>query len=408
MTSSRVSRSERYAPVVGLTASRGVAAALQAGSYVLVARASPPADAGRVLAALAVAAAVVAVIDLGVSNHAMRELGRGTLSGNAVLDLWMLRVTSAAAGGILWVLVTTPWRASLAGVGAFVVGESLLGLVSSAAIACRRVRLAAGIGLLARGLTLALVGLTSSSARELPWLLAAGSCTAMFVGTYALRDLVGGRTRGPRVRPGVIRETWHYMTSGALVQLSNLDVPIVAAISGASAAGFYGLPSRLTTPLTLVAQSHANVVLPRAAAAWQERDAPELHAIRRSVLLVAGACVAPLAVMFATAHVLVPAALGGDYRGAIAPLRVIAVAVALTTVNGPLIALLQAVGRSRTVAATMFLAVPCGLLGVAAGAAAGGTAGAGIGLVVMQAIILARLWPELTVEMSRTADGRSG
>lgn len=226
----------------------------------------------------------------------------------------------------------------------------------------------------------------------------------MTLGTFGLRDLARGRTRRPRISPRTIRHTWHYMTTGVLAQLSNLDLPIVASIAGSRSAGLYGLPSRLATPLMLVAQSHANIVLPRAAAAWQLRDGDELRRIRRSVMLVATACAVPLVGLSAFAHVLVPAILGNDYRGAVAPLRVIVVAVGIATVNAPLIAMLQAVGRSRTASTGLFVAVPIGLLGVAAGAALLGTAGAGLGLVLMQALILAQLWPVLATELRRVAE----
>lgn len=394
--------------VLGLTAGRGVAAALQAITYVLVARAADPSDLGRVLAALAVATAVAAVLDLGVSNHVMRELGRRSLTAENVVDLLLLRVMSGAAGASLWMVATSVWNPSLIGVGPFLMAESLLGLMTLTAVGTGRALLASSLLLVARGLSLTLVATLSASASVLPWFLAVGTFAGVAMGMIGLRDLARGRGRRPRLSPGAIRHTWPYMTTGVLAQLSNLDLPIVASIAGTRSAGMYGLPSRLTSPLMLVAQSHANVLLPRASAAWERGDSAELRRIRQSIVTVAVGCAAPLIGLALLAPTIVSATLGSDYQEAVSPLRVIVLAVAIATVNGPVIAMLQALGRARAVSRSLMVAVPVGLLGVAAGAAVGGAALAGAGLVFLQALVLVQLWPVLTEQLARPPRPWSG
>ena len=171
-------------------------------------------------------------------------------------------------------------------------------------------------------------------------------------------------------------------------QIRDLDVPVVALVSSATA-GIYALPARLVRPMNLVTQAGGMVAFP--------------HIVRKDKISrreLCGAVAAGSIPVFAASVVsyfaapLLPIVVGQDYRSSIPVLQILA---CTAIVSGPSILLcifLQArsSGALRDAGLIMLfgnlLLLPCVLLG----ALGNGAVGAAVGALAGQALILLALF----------------
>jgi O-antigen/teichoic acid export membrane protein len=372
-----------------LGSSRIVSVAVQGATYIVAARSVSPASFGVVLAALAIASASLALLDLGLSSYSMRELAGGRLDARQLRTIIEVRATAVVIGVAVWLIAASVFEQRAVVVAAYLASESLFGYVSALAVAGGRITGVAVVTVAARASTLVGVVLGLS----LPSSLAIGSAIGVVLLRIDLSQLPSAPPETPTLGPRVtLRRARPFFASSLLAQASNLDTTLVAATAGSAAASFYGLPSRLTTPLGTLAHSFAQVVLRKAARAHADDDRVALGEIRRSIVRFGLVSAVVLGVGALVAGPVIPAVLGHSYTAAVTPLRVIVVAVAINALNNPLSSLLDGAGRARDTARVLAIAVPLGLLGVAIGAQLGGAATAGWGLVLMQTIALVLFW----------------
>jgi O-antigen/teichoic acid export membrane protein len=191
----------------------------------------------------------------------------------------------------------------------------------------------------------------------------------------------------------------HFGLTGVASQVLRADVAIVAALSGAAAAGIYAAPSRITVALVLLPAALSITLFSRAAR--QTRGTVvELRAVLLTLLLL---MLPMLIAIYIFAPALVHAVLGSDYAASAAVLRILLVMVLMNSVNQPLVAALQARGEDAFVAATLWISAGVGLVGVTFGAAVSGPTGAAFGAVLMQAIVTVALGWRVRSRLSTVA-----
>jgi FkbM family methyltransferase len=179
----------------------------------------------------------------------------------------------------------------------------------------------------------------------------------------------------------------HFGLTGVASQVLRADVAIVAALSGATAAGIYAAPSRITLALVLLPAAFSITLFSRAARQTRGSVA-ELRPVLVTLVLV---MLPVLIAIYIGAPAVVSTVLGSEYAASATVLRILLLMVLMNTVNQPLVAALQARGEDAFVAATLWTSAGLGLVGVTVGAAASGPNGAAFGVVAMQAMLTAAL-----------------
>jgi O-antigen/teichoic acid export membrane protein len=179
-----------------------------------------------------------------------------------------------------------------------------------------------------------------------------------------------------------------FLASGLGAQLQNLDVALVGWLAGSRAAGLLAAPSRLATPLGLLASSSASVLLVQARHLRTASDRASPKRVTGAVFVLTVLGVSPLLIVpDATARLL----FGAEYDDAASVFRLVAVGVCIASVNQPLAATLQARYRHRIVGASVMTGGIIDLAIVAATAHSWGAVSGGIGIVASQVTILALL-----------------
>lgn len=204
----------------------------------------------------------------------------------------------------------------------------------------------------------------------------------VLAGAFA-RERAGARfewpTRG-EVHALVRRSAPVALTAIVIMLYSRLDVLVLARLLPAESVARYGLAFRLTEPFQIVAAAFGLSVLSRFARAFAEPGPVAALALRHVGWLVGyGIGVAVLLLVFAPPLVerLLP-----DYAPALPVLRVLAVALAVRSLNAALAGILQGAGRFRLLTGFAFwnLLVIGVLLHVLVGAY--GVVGAALALLV--------------------------
>jgi O-antigen/teichoic acid export membrane protein len=386
------------------------ASALSVLGYVVAARLIGPAEFGGVLAAFGLAVIVVSFVDFGINNWTIREMVRTDGSVESYARTLGVKI---ALGGVL----ATLW---LGIVGGMSIGSSrataylpfgiyifFAALASTLAIPFRaqeRFTPVAMSGVTEKASVLVILGGLVVANK----LNAVGFSLALAVGPIASSTQLALALdrrflKAPATTTHDIIAMWnaakHFGLTGVASQVLRADVAIVAALSGASAAGIYAAPSRITLVLVLLPGALSITLFSRAAR--QTRGTVvELRAVLLTLLLL---MLPVLIAIYIAAPPLVHTVLGSDYAASVAVLRILLLMVLMNTVNQPLMAALQARGEDAFVAATLWISAGIGLVGVAIGAAALGPTGAAFGAVSMQAIVLVALGWRVKSRLSTVA-----
>ena len=146
------------------------------------------------------------------------------------------------------------------------------------------------------------------------------------------------------------------------IGLQGLQIIIVGAISGSSAAGELAAVARWASPVYLIAAAFSAQTFPSMAAATSDAAA---RRILRPVWRVCGFGVVVSAAIVVAAPQLVNALLGPEYRNSADLLRAMAVATVPVLLNSPLATFLQARSDERAVAVAMTTTVIASLLAIA-------------------------------------------
>lgn len=370
------------------------AVGLTALTYLMAARLMGTYEFGRMATAVSVITVIQTLADLGTSSFIARAAAtndhRPAVSLGLALRFVYVVVAAMVVGGsavlqrdgnglVVWAsilalssLSQTMLSAVLLGLGNSV--RSTLPMVIDRATGACLLLLLAGFGRL--------------NAPDVLACLAVGSTMGMVVALVWCR----GHLAPPRFPAGtrtMLRESTSFMATGLGAQLQNLDVPIVGALAGSYQAGILAAPSRLTTPLGVLAGSAASILL---VARRHRPEAQERHGDTAQVTL---------AVSTLTAVVLVPllvapgrvstALLGAEYSSGATTFQAVALAVIVASINQTFAATMQSRGQHRSVSRAVLLGGATGICCVAALAPALGAFAGGLGVLISQVLILTLL-----------------
>ncbi|MFL0566939.1 oligosaccharide flippase family protein [Microbacterium sp. 179-I 1D1 NHS] len=392
-----------------VSAGRIVAALVQAGSMLLLARLISPGLFGWFAAAQGVLLIAQAASSLGLGTFIVRERARNPSGPSVYSALRLNEVTS--------LIFATTLAAFIAAIAPF--EPRLWPFIPLAlAAACERsadvwlnVAVADGdarvntVNLIARRFTAAATFLLLITVVPIDPILAFGSGSLiaaalswMFARRFIMRRNVFDSS--PTSARAILRESRPYWANSIATQVRNLDTTIVLAVTTSAQAGFYGLAARLTTPLRLLPTSLAAVVLPMAART--RRDS--LSSLVR-VVLVSCICLSIFYIgVFIAIPWAIPAALGAAYSPAIPAVQVTTLGLIAAGCASILNAVLQGVGLGVFASRAAFVMTITCLGGVAAGGAAYGALGASVGLATSYVVQASMLALRLTMYARRRED----
>lgn len=373
---------EQFATVLG---GRVIGAGLQALSMLVLARALDPAPFGWIAATLGLVVILQTMGDLGATTFGTHEVAVKGLSKSLAAVQCLSAVGTTFAALLLAIALTA---ASL------IIDAQLLLLLPLTIwlVLERSLELTAGIEL---GLGRAKAGSTSLVIRRALSLL-------MFVGllglgvdamlSYGLGLLLGSGVvfagmrkirRAHRVEPvtwqdcrSVFPQCKPFWVHSLSLQIRNVDTLVVASLAGPVQAAFYGLASRLLTPLRMVPAAMASALLPYLSGKADRRNEWML------IASVAAALALVYGVMVVLAPPLVHILLGARYESAILPIQILLASLVFASCASTIGAALQARGAAVMVSRISTGSSAIFLMFVAAGAMSFGSFGAAIGASV--------------------------
>jgi O-antigen/teichoic acid export membrane protein len=366
-----------------------------AACYVDVARFLGPSQFGVVTSAAGVVALLQAVLDLGGGTLIARDAAESLPSDNLGIALryrwllwrgWFLLSMLALAGAIAG-LLDTDLVLVLGVCGLWVLGSVYENLFVGLLTGLGRTSVGASVSLVERlislGLMLAMPFFMDPDATDFIAAFAVGTLVASGVGRVLTRsECKLALSIAPSLSARSLRRGVSFMAGTMGAQLQNLDVPLMAWLGGAASAGLLAAPSRLTTPLGLVASSVATIIL------VQRR-----HSYNELRVLPTAARVAAMTAVGVMPIVVAPDAfalfvMGDGYVGAAGVFRLVALGAVLSSVSQVLAADLIAHHEQRFVASAIIMGGVLGLVVVALTASALGALGGGLGVVSSQILIL--------------------
>lgn len=261
-----------------------------------------------------------------------------------------------------------------------------------------------------------LTAASSCATQERVVTLAVTAATLPFLGSAALPVglTLGAATVCLRLaRPGwvegetmTMREFTRSARPLAVVSLTSdaqqLDVPLVAAVAGATSGGVFAAASRLIGPLSLVTTQVSLLVLARAARVVNPLT-------RRQALMIVGALAAVyvpgLAFVSWQSDLIVRLLLGDKFAAGAGLLWILSVGVGLSVVAAPLIAWMQARGTSRVAAAAYSVSLAVYFVVLLVGAAHDDLRLVAVAYPLMQAVTLLVVGGALVRRRLRRATG---
>lgn len=382
---------------------RLVAAGAQAVFIGVLARAVTPSDFVTFASVIAVALVVSVVCDLGVTPTTVRVRAAdprdprlrtlvGALNGTTAL-------TAVAAALVLaFAVPDVTLGAALLG-GAWAATERYCEGASAWLIADRRSLLLAVTTLVRRLgplVVLVAVGVLSSGddlAIALWSIFAASAVAAVWLFGW-LRMQAREIERGDVPVATVLRGAVPFWANSIGVQLRQLDVVVVSAVTVVQQASYYAAVSRLVTPLRLIPTSFATAVLPFVARGKGGNARGALRGLREVLLVTVGLYV----VVAILARPITLILFGEDYLGAVPALRVTLIglvfAAAVSSLNAVLLAADDEVYAARNSVVTGLLGLAFIALGAHWGGAVGGAWGLTLSFVVQLAPLVWRVQRE--------------
>lgn len=380
-----------------VTAGNVVAAALRAGSLVLVARALLPAEFGLFSAATGAAIVLQAVFDLGLAKLIVHERAGGDKDSSMVAAALRLNTKlSVLLGSVCFVvllilgLTLSPTLLLMLPMSVSISGEKNADTWLGVPIADGNAR-PNSLNLVGRR-SVALIGLVIGLASGVNPILAfcLGEALAAVVSVvfarFYVRHLMKDYSEIP-VR-SVLRASGPFWINGLAMQVRNLDVMLASFLAGTTQAGYYSAASRLTGPLQLLPSSLAVVILP---AASRGSDRPHLVKI---VMAASGVMCAGYVALAAVTPWLLPILLGPAYSPAVPVIQIVILGLPFASAAALMSAMLQGWRYATHVAAIAICTSALCLGGIGVGAEFYKALGAAVGLsaaYVVQTILLGAL-----------------
>lgn len=380
---------------VGTLVAQGLVAVLGAGTMVLTARSLGPSGQGQVSTVLAVAlfmgvsiggSVLPSVVHLSARGVDPDELRGSALAVGGLSSVALLAVFALLAETPVSEIAFDDATGDVVRAGALVaflipLDRAVNGLMRSRGLVTTAAFTDVGESLLVLGLVAwfsASDGLTPSRA-----LLAYGAGIA---GSFLVLGLASGvhRCRPGHVNRGVIRQISAFgrpvwMGYAAQYAIYRLDLVVLGAVTGSSAAGSYAVAARFGEILTLVPAATAQVTSPRSAhlsRAQLTRSTPRIYwalvAISASLAAVVGAM----------APVLLSILFGSEFEDSAGVARLLLLAVVLIAPSRILSEELVQVGSPRIALRNSMLALAVAVLAWAALIPMWGATGAAVGSVI--------------------------
>lgn len=371
--------------------SRVLAAVIQAVTVVAVARSLGPADFGLLMAVISFTIVGIAVSDLGMQKLIVAERARDkrSLTLNSALRLntaasALLALVTASTLSILGLLIDRqfflliPLAVSSA---AEKISDTRLGVPiadgnvrpSSTNLVVRRlISLSLFLIFTIAGVT-AMLSYTAA--------LAIAALASVIYARFAISNLVHN-TRSSNDLGKTLRAGRSYWINTLFSQLRTVDVPIVSMLSGPTQAGLYASSARLTSPITMLTNSAAIIILPHSFGLANHN-----RRVFVNRLLTAALILAVLHLLFISlVPFAIPIVLGESYGGAIIPLQIAIAGLVFFNLSTLLVPYLQGSGFEREVAFCTVSATSLAVVLVAGLAYLAGAMGASIGMAVAQVV----------------------
>lgn len=363
-----------------------------AGCYVYLARLLGPFRFGFAASAIGVVLVLQGVLDLGGSTLVARDASEsspGENLGSALRYRWVLsRAWFGLSVVALIVAVANQWGTTLLVVcGLWVLAGIYESLFIGLLIGLGRTSVGASVGLIEKltslGLIVGMPFFIHPDVAEFIAALAAGAVVGSVVGrALTWHECRSALLATPLLSTTSLKRGISFMAGSLGAQLQNLDVPLVAWLAGAASAGLLAAPSRLTSPLGLLASSAATIVL------VQKRHTHERLKILPTALRVVALTALGVSPLIVAPDELARFFMGEGYEGAAGVFRLVALAVVLASLSQVLAADLLAHHRQRQVASAVIMGGILDLAVVLLTAPTLGAVGGGLGVVSSQVLIL--------------------
>ncbi len=366
----------------------GVAQLVVSALYILTARSMRPDEYGSVVTAIGLGVAGAGFVDLGANAYWGRELASSRITQHSLNARVSTRFVVVSVVAALAVAVSFFAAPVFVATGFVFLTTSIVQTVLVPLRATQRSESVAWLVLVGRLVAIGIfLGQTAFG-------VAAGHAlwTSLCLGDLALAVCAFSVTPATeRLRLSVLPVAnpwsgtrWYGLTAMS-TSAQQLDLPIVAALSGSGAAGIYGGVNRWTQPMLVVIGAFTSAAAPFVAA--EARIGALKGQLLRASWILAAAMALSIAV-FVEAPRLVTTLLGDDFSGSAPVLRLLAVAMMLNAVTQPLIMALQSRQRDHLAAVVVAVAVGAQLISVVVLAPKLGAVGAGIGVLVAQVVAL--------------------
>lgn len=366
----------------------GVAQVLVAGLYILTARRTGLEEYGSIVSAIGLGMAGAGFLDLGSIAYSMRELASQRITQDELNARARTRfaVTAAASSVVLIVAYLTK--------PVFIATAALLTTtiaVQTILLPLRAFQRAEAVGWLIAFGRLAAIGIfvLQGVLGVAPGLALWSSLALGDVILVVCAYLVTPKADRLQLGIGRMRNPWSgarwYALSTVSGSVAQLDLPILAALAGASAAGIYGGVNRWTQPMLVIIGAFSQAAAPFIAAT--PRVAALKGPLLRASWILAVAVVLSLTLVI-TAPWLVTSVLGAEFSGSAPVLRLLAIAMLLNAVTQPLTIALQSRRFDHVAAVLVALTAVTQLAVTAAFASNLGALSAGLGLLIGQIVAL--------------------
>ena len=327
---------------VALAAGTALAQVIVAVMYIVTARDAGPESYGQLVAAIALGGSALGFFDFGTSAFWIRERA----SGRMTLETFSARVTRklsvALALFTLATIVALIWFPHFVPSCAIFLAGTATQTAMVPLRAARRGEVVAILSIVERAAALpvfAVALLSHADALQSLWIsLTVGTLTAGVVAYLVSRT--AGRAHFvwmPNSNPW--RGARYYGLSALATSAQQLDLPLLTAVAGSTAAGIYGGVNRWTQPMGVLASAFSSASAPFIAHAQDWKTTQKLVTRAAWLLILAVGVCAGLAVV---ASWLVGALLGPEFAGSAAVLQWLAVGTIPAIINQPLAAALQA------------------------------------------------------------------
>jgi O-antigen/teichoic acid export membrane protein len=363
-----------------------------AGSYVYLARFLGPFRFGAAAAAVGVVLVLQGVLDLGGSTLVTRDASESSPSENLGIALryrWYLSHTwlYLSVVTLIVALASRSETSLLVVCGLWVLAGIYESLFVGLLLGLGRTSAAGYVGLIEKltslGLILGMPLFIDPGVTDFIAAFAAGAVVASAVGRALTRhECRLALSAAPSLSTTRLRRGMSFMAGNLGAQLQNLDVPLVAWLAGAASAGLLAAPSRLTSPLGLLASSAATIIL------VQRRHTQGRLKILPTALVVVALTSVGVSPLIVAPEAFARFLMGEGYEGAAGVFRLVALGVVLASLSQVLAADLLAHHKQRLVASAVIMGGILDLVVVVSTAPALGAVGGGLGVVSSQILIL--------------------